>query len=376
MNILFMHNTLPAYRIPWFNEMSNMCNIKYVFTNEKLNQKIYKNKISYEKVENLDTVFLEDGLKGYNQLLQLMKEIKKYDFVELPPIDSLHEYIVSLIVYKYCKKNKIKIGYFWEKWEAPICKQSIKRRVKNLILKKVSSSIFKKVDIVFAGGSKSKEYFINAGVDKSKIFIIPDSSETEHCEYIDLRRKYNIEDFKQIVLYFGRIIPQKGLDILIKAYAALDNQHDYQLLIVGDGEFKEYCEDLAKELDVKNIIFVGHVHPDNRELYFSQCDIFVFPGTFRDGCVDVWGLTINEAIQHGKVVISTNAVGSAYDLIVNGENGFFINAENEEELVNALNLSSNEEFKINAKEKNKKIVKEYSYKRMADVYLNNIRKII
>lgn len=58
--------------------------------------------------------------------------------------------------------------------------------------------------------------------------------------------------------------------------------------------------------------------------FFSSCNVFVFPVTYRNGWVDVWGLIANESIQHGKPVVATKAVGSVYKLIFEGQNGFVV----------------------------------------------------
>ena len=63
MNILFMHNTLPEYRINWFKEISKLAKCKFIFTNEKLNKQVYGTKIKYDKVRELDTFFFKKRVK-------------------------------------------------------------------------------------------------------------------------------------------------------------------------------------------------------------------------------------------------------------------------------------------------------------------------
>ncbi|MFQ9299102.1 MAG: glycosyltransferase family 4 protein [Clostridia bacterium] len=374
MNILFIHNTLPEYRIKWFECIANNSNCLFMFTNEQLNKKIYKTDIDYSKFKKNNYFFLNKGIQGYKEINNIISG--KFDFIEFPPIDSLRELLISIYIYIICKKRNIKTGYFWEKWEAPYELQPMKRKVKNWILKKCAGLIFKRVDIVFAGSSRSKQYFLDNGVDESKICIIPDVSEVPDCKYESIRKLYKIPEEKKIILYFGRIIEQKGLDILIKAFSKLENNSNYYLLIVGDGAFKDYCEQLAKTKGLQNITFTGAINPADRKNFFEQCDIFVFPGTFRDGCVDVWGLTINEAIQFGKVVISTDAVGSAYDLIRDGINGYRIKPENIEDLVWALKKVQNNTIYDTARNIDKQLCEYYSIQNMTMCYLKAIEKVL
>ena len=87
MNILFFHNTLPEYRIGWFEALSERVNVEFVFTNEKQNEKDYGFEIDYERAKKLKCTFLSGGKQGIRELKQIIENVEKYDFVELPPID-------------------------------------------------------------------------------------------------------------------------------------------------------------------------------------------------------------------------------------------------------------------------------------------------
>lgn len=300
--------------------------------------------------------------------------MEKYDFVELPPIDSIREVIYSAYIIYKCRKKNVNTGYFWEKWDAPIEKQPLMRRIKNLVLRIIPGVIYKQVNVIFSTGKKNREYFISNGVNKNKIVWIPDVSETPECEYSDLRKKYTIPSESKIILYLGRILQQKGVQNLIEAYALLcsDVKDSSYLLIAGDGENLENCKKLAEKLKIKNIKFVGSVRPSIRGNYFSQCDIFVYPVTYFKGWVDVWGLTINEAIQHGKIVIATEAVGSAYELIENGVNGYQIEPDNIEQLKDALMMSLDSKMMEKARSKDKDLRKQFNFEMMAELYIKAI----
>lgn len=374
LNILFFHNTLPEYRIGWFEALSERVNVEFVFTNEKQNEKDYGFEIEYERAKKLKCTFLSGGKQGIRELKQIIENVEKYDFVELPPIDSIREVIYSAYIIYKCRKKKVKTGYFWEKWDAPIEKQPVMRRIKNLVLRIIPGAIYKQVDVIFSTGKKNREYFISNGVNKNKIVWIPDVSETPECEYSDLRKKYTIPSESKIILYLGRVLQQKGVQNLIEAYALLcsDVKDSSYLLIAGDGENLENCKKLAEKLRIKNIKFVGSVRPSIRGNYFSQCDIFVYPVTYFKGRVDVWGLTLNEAIQHGKIVIATEAVGSAYELIENGVNGYQIEPDNIEQLKDALMMSLDSKMMEKARSKDKDLRKQFNFEMMAELYIKAI----
>ena len=378
INILFFHNTLPEYRIGWFQNLSMIANVEYVFTNEELNKKDYGFDIDYERSKGLKSCYLSTGKNGFGQLKKIMNAIAMYDFVELPPIDSFKEVVYSYYIVKKCKKNKIKVGYFWEKWEAPKEFQPIKRRIKNMILRVIPKIIYKNADVFFAVGEKSKSYFLGNGIPINKIKIIPDVSETVECEYFDIRQKYHISSSKKIIMFLGRMLPQKGAKCLIKAFNLLESdvREKYHLLIAGDGDDLNACKEIAKELKVENITFAGSINPSQRENYFKQCDIFVYPVTYEGGWVDVWGLTINEAVQHGKIVIATDAVGSAYELITDGVNGYRIKPDSIEALKNAILKIEKKDITESAKKEDAILMQKFNYKNMAKEYLEIVDDIL
>ena len=99
VNILFFHNTLPEYRIGWFEELSKQSNVQFIFTNEKINKKDYGIDIDYKRASNLNCIFFSDFFTGFIKLRSIMKNVSVYDFVELPPIDSLRELLYSIYIY-------------------------------------------------------------------------------------------------------------------------------------------------------------------------------------------------------------------------------------------------------------------------------------
>ena len=374
VKLLLMHNAIPEYRIPWFRYLDQHCDVDFVFTNYQITKKLYHFDTDYNKLEGMDYVILGKDQVFLCDVLRLLKTIGNYDFVEFPPIDSPKEFFVSILTLLLCKMRVIKTGYFWEKWGAPKNKQPIKRKIVNFITNVVPGIIYHRVDVIFAGSTSSKKYFEQHDVKSDKIFVIPDASETPICTYENLRDKYSISEEKKIILFFGRLLVQKGLYYLIQAVGKLENKDDYFLVIAGDGENRENCEKLIKKLKIKNVAMCGWVNPDYRLNFFSQCDLFVFPGTFYEGRVDVWGLTLVEAIQNKKIVISTNAVGSAKDLIKDGINGFILKAEDEHALIDELAVAitkCNNQLVFSAEEYDTQLAKN-----MGRTYLDIIEQII
>lgn len=374
--ILFAHNSLPEYRVGWFQELTKISDCRFLITNPAVANKIY----GYTGAKNgIDCMELPDGIRGYTELYHVLKNNSDVDFIELPPIDTVNEFVKSAILLVYAKRKGIKTGYFWEKWEAPRDKQPLTRIIKNHVLGVAAHSLYKWCDVIYSVGRKNKDYFLSYGISESKIRMIPDSTVLPVCKHKNIRRELEIPETQIFLLYFGRIIEQKGLDYLINAIALLDSaeQKKICLVVAGDGPFRHYCSSLAEKIRDCSIHFVGAVNPSIRRNYFEQCDVFIHPGRFYKGRTDVWGLTLNEAVACGKIIVSTTAVGSSYEL-VNSRNGYVVCEGNTVSLKDALhNLIVNyDKLKLTAIEENEKLSKKYSVKNMAYEYVHALDTVI
>jgi len=123
------------------------------------------------------------------------------------------------------------------------------------------------------------------------------------------------------LLFVGRLLPQKKVDMLINAYVPLLGQ--CQLLIVGDGPSKSYLEEYAKPYG-EHIRFAGHQSGEMLAKCFIASDIFVLPG---------WGgLALYQAMSYGKPVIASFGDGTEVDLVQNGVNGVIFKSGDEDDL--------------------------------------------
>lgn len=167
-----------------------------------------------------------------------------------------------------------------------------------------------------ASGTKSKEYLKSIGAKESKIGVAYDSSlSPEPTEKINIREVYNIPKYSKIILYLGRLVSRKGCSLLIEAYKGINERKNVYLLICGSGPQESELRKVAKGFP--NIIFCGKIQPDERKNYYEQSDVFVLPSIIEGGIIEAWGLTVNEALECGTPVISTDAVGATIDLIDN-----------------------------------------------------------
>ncbi len=110
----------------------------------------------------------------------------------------------------------------------------------------------------------------------------------------EIRRKYEI-DKDEYILYLGRLVPEKGLEYLIKAYKRIDT--DKKLVIAGgSSDTKDYEEKIrALAADDPRIIFTGFVQGRTLDELLSNCYIYVLPSD-----IEGMPLTLMEAMSYGQ----------------------------------------------------------------------------
>lgn len=137
------------------------------------------------------------------------------------------------------------------------------------------------------------------------------------------------------LLFLSNLIPSKGVYVLLDACKILKERgQDFHCHFVG-GESKEInrsvFEQAVRERGLVDCVtYHGPKYGDDKERYWEMADVFVQP-TFED----CFPLTILEAMQHHKPIVSTNE-GAVPDMVLDGENGFICKREDAFSLASAL----------------------------------------
>jgi len=128
---------------------------------------------------------------------------------------------------------------------------------------------------------------------------------------------------KMIVGNVARLMREKGIDILIKAFAIIkETIPDVQLLIVGDGDQIEILKESARKLKIDDAItWAGKLSWPEAMGCLDIMDVVVMPSRFEG-----FGLTAVEAMACGKPVVASRVDGLA-EIIQDGATGFLVNSE-------------------------------------------------
>jgi glycosyltransferase involved in cell wall biosynthesis len=129
-----------------------------------------------------------------------------------------------------------------------------------------------------------------------------------------LKEKQGIPGDLIVVGTLGRLVPEKRVEDLIRASAAVSDEIDVHFLVGGDGPSRPRLEGLARELGVENISFLGVV--DDPAGFHQTCDVFVL-SSVREGL----SVSLQEAMAAGCVPVAVNDLGCP-EIVTNGENGY------------------------------------------------------
>lgn len=139
--------------------------------------------------------------------------------------------------------------------------------------------------------------------------LLTDSEELQNLpEYGLFRKRYFQLDGKKVILFLSRIDPKKGLDILVKSFAALArDRKDIALVVAGpdnSGFASAVRKRLRKERAAERVVFTGMLSGSDKLAAFRDSDIFVLPSYSEN-----FGLAVAEAMFCGLPVVVSNRVG-------------------------------------------------------------------
>jgi len=201
------------------------------------------------------------------------------------------------------------------------------------------------------------------GMNREKIEIIPSGIDVKKIDSIKAKKE------KNRIIYVGRLVPQKNVDMLIRAFSTLEAESE--MVILGDGSEYQKLKKMADSSKIKFLGRLGSYEDTIREI--KKSSILVLPSRREN-----FGIVPLEAMRCGTAVISTNTEGPR-DYIRSGENGFLTGIGGEKELVEKIDLLLNDKKMLERIKRNgRKTAEEYDWdmiiKKIADVYNEIIEK--
>lgn len=205
---------------------------------------------------------------------------------------------------------------------------------------------------------------------KEKCRIVPFCVDDIFLAEGQKKEEIRLTDKKINILFIGRLVWYKGLEVLLEAYSRM-KYCEKSLYIIGDGPLKTKINLICKEQKLQNVYLCGRVSDDEKIKYIKKCDYLVLPSISK---AEAFALVQLEAMAFGKPVINTNLPSGVPEISRNGVSGLTVEPNNVDQLAGAMDeLAYNKEkrlkYGINAKNI---VLRKYT----SGIFEKQIKKII
>jgi glycosyltransferase involved in cell wall biosynthesis len=309
-------------------------------------------------------------IHGISRLISpsILPVIKKFN---IPIVYGLYDSRLVCPNYRLFSKGKICEACKGNKFYNVILKKCIRDSLSFSLLACVEYYIHSMFDMLrgYADAFVVPSLFLKQkmaehGFDPAKITRI------SHFSFLE----QNIPEPKvsNYIVYFGRLVEEKGLFTLLKAMKKVP---EVKLLLIGDGVEKEALARLAQQEEIKNIEFLGYMQKENIKEVVRDALGIVVPSLWYDASP----MVIYESFAMGKAVVGS-AIGGIPELIDDGVNGLLFKAGDADALAEKIKYLSSDPDKARQMGENarKKAESDYCpgahYEKIMDLYQNLIER--
>lgn len=327
MKILIVFNHPAPYKIRLFNELAKYFDLEVIFEREKATNR--PDSFYNAKDFNFKYSVLKKGAFGEEN--SNTNELKKI-------IKARHQEFDAIIMNGYATPTELRAIHYMNKHHIPyvlyingglIKKES---KFKKWLKTKFVSTAAK----YFSPCEQADEYLRYYGADQSKIVHYVYSTIYEKDivskplskeEKAELRKKFDLPE-GDLYISAAQFIKRKNNTQLIDCFKS----EKATLLLVGEGNQKEEYERIINESNMKNVIIRPFEKRDRLFELMKACDGFI---TLSQE--DIYGHTTNEAFAMGLPVLSSNKVVGSLHLIKDGVNGYLVDLNNNEDIIDKIN---------------------------------------
>ncbi len=190
-----------------------------------------------------------------------------------------------------------------------------------------------------------------------KTVIIPfGASAQQHADTSTTAKALRTASDPFTLLFVGRLVRRKGVDVLLNAAVHLANDSRLQVRIVGDGPERVSLMNEVSRLGLgARVQFEGGVSSGRITEFFESCDALVLPAIVTDsGETEGLGVVLIEAMGYGKPVIASDA-GGITDIVIDGETGVLTRAGDAAGLARAISAAMDDPARMQRLSENGKV---------------------
>ncbi len=192
---------------------------------------------------------------------------------------------------------------FWASiWHQP-------RSVGHALALPVTRRIYRHADAVVAYGEHARRFVARFRGRDDDIFVAPQTVEPElfarsvsDAEIREFRAEHGLGD-GPVVVYVGRLVASKGIEVLARAWPQVGSTAT--LALIGDGPLSGRVGSLPRARSI------GPLPRDRLPIAYAAAEFALLPSIPTPRFKEPWGLVCNEAMLQGRPIIATTAVGAA-----------------------------------------------------------------
>lgn len=215
-------------------------------------------------------------------------------------------------------------------------------------------------------------------VPSDKLSVIPNGvslapKSADRGQIQAVRRRY-ATDHERLLFFVGRLVHEKGVDILLRALPHVLASHPETVLVVaGRGPERDRLNALAHDLGVAaRVRFAGYISDDDRNTLYQAADAAVFPSRYEP-----FGIVALEAMALGAPLIASGAGGLA-EVVEHRQTGLLFQPGDPRSLAEQLivALDSPSLCRAMAQRARQVTIEQYSWSRIADRTLDVYRSVL
>lgn len=246
------------------------------------------------------------------------------------------------------------------------------------IARSLIANVLQHAKLVVTAGDYSTKEAIRAAKQNLPVCVIPPGVDIDRFKPLDeqarstIRERFNFKDDDEVILTLSRLVPRKGMDVLISATSELvKTRPRAHLLIAGTGRDLRRLKALAQSTNAP-VTFLGFVSDDEVAELYGMADVFGMICRVRWGGLEQegFGIVFLEAAACGVPQIAGRS-GGADEAVLEGETGFVVDNPTDSNAVKqALEklLTDSETRKEMGRNSRARAEKEFSYDYLAIKY--------
>jgi glycosyltransferase involved in cell wall biosynthesis len=245
----------------------------------------------------------------------------------------------TVVVMEHGAARAIETEFFWNvRMPAVRLRERLTRPLLRRTLRLMHRAVLRLLDLALVPSQESVDLYLRGGVDAERIIRYHVPIDTDRFRPGDaeekrvLRTELELPPERRVILSVSRLTPEKGIELLIDAVAALpaDDREPNMLVIAGDGALRSALEERATACGVP-ARFTGSVSADDLPGLLRAADLFVYAA--RQGSnVPV---AVLEAMASGLPVVGTTEPIAHVEILAEGR-GIAIPPEDRHALVEAM----------------------------------------